>query len=183
MKIYTRAGDTGQTGLYGGPRVSKDDLRIESYGTVDELNASLGVIRSMPPPGTIDEVLERIQNELFTVGAQLATPSPAEKGVPMIGESHVAQLESDIDRFDEQLPPLSVFILPGGTGAASMIHLARTICRRAERRIVSFGADAPESVTKDLLAYMNRLSDLLFVLARATNQHAGRGDVAWKKEE
>jgi cob(I)alamin adenosyltransferase len=183
MKIYTRVGDAGQTGLFGGPRVSKDDARIEAYGTVDELNAAIGMARAASPPAAIDEVLKRVQNQLFTIGAQLATPHPAEKNVPMIRAEQVAALETDIDQFDDRLPPLKVFILPGGTNAAAKIHFARTVCRRAERRIVSFAPAAPESATAELLAYMNRLSDLLFVLARAANQHAGRGDVEWEKEE
>lgn len=182
MKIYTRVGDAGQTGLFGGPRVSKDDIRIEAYGTVDELNAAIGVARAASPPAAIDEVLGRVQNQLFTVGAQLATPQPEEKGVPMIRVDQIRAMETDIDRFEDRLPPLKQFILPGGTNAAAKIHFARTVCRRAERRVVSFANAAPENVSSELLAYMNRLSDLLFVLARAANQHAGRGDVAWGKE-
>jgi cob(I)alamin adenosyltransferase len=181
MKIYTRAGDAGQTGLFGGPRVSKHDARIEAYGTVDELNASLGIVRASAPPTAIDEVLQRIQNELFTVGSQLATPQPEAKRIPLVGAAHVAALEHDIDRFEDRLPPLKVFVLPGGTSIAAGLHLARTICRRAERRIVAFAPSAPESVTAELLAYTNRLSDLLFVLARVANHSAGHGDVAWEK--
>jgi cob(I)alamin adenosyltransferase len=185
MKIYTRVGDRGQTGLFGGPRVAKDDLRIEAYGTIDELNAVLGVVRAAQPPAAIDEVLKRVQNQLFTVGAQLATPQPVEKKVPMIHEEHVTALEADIDSFENCMRPLAAFILPGGTNAAAMIHLARAVCRRAERRIVSYvnrgGEEGAKSVTPELLAYVNRLSDLLFVLARATNQHASRPDVPWQK--
>jgi len=182
MKIYTRTGDAGETGVFGGPRVLKDDVRIEAYGTVDELNAAIGIVRASPLPAAINEVLERLQNELFVVGAQLATPSPSTKGVPMIGDQHIAALERDIDRCDEQLPPLKVFILPGGTAAAAQLHFARGVCRRAERRIVSFSHTSAESVTPQLLAYINRLGDLLFTLARATNQQAGRSDVPWQKE-
>src|SRR4051812_12227724 len=112
MKIYTKTGDAGETGVFGGPRVPKDDLRIEAYGTVDELNAALGMVRASSPPGTIDEVLERLQHELFVAGAQLATPDPLAKGVPTIGDAHVAAAEHDIDRFEERLPPLKEFILP-----------------------------------------------------------------------
>lgn len=182
MKIYTKAGDAGQTGLFGGPRVAKDDRRIEAYGAVDELNAALGVVRACMPPARIDEVLRRVQHELFIVGAQLATPKPVEKGVPMIGAAHIAAAEQDIDYFEERLPPLREFILPGGTAVAAQIHLARAICRRAERRVVTFASDAGDSVTPTLLAFLNRLGDLLFVVARAANQHAGRSETAWKKD-
>jgi cob(I)alamin adenosyltransferase len=182
MKIYTKTGDAGQTGLFGGPRVAKDDLRIEAYGTVDELNAAIGTVRAATPPAKIDEALRRVQHELFVVGAQLATPEPEKKGVPMISAAHVAAAEQDIDRLEERLPPLQEFILPGGTAVAAQIHLARGICRRAERRVVSFAHSSPESVTPELLAYLNRLGDLLFVLARAANQYAGRSETVWKKE-
>src|SRR5690349_15333713 len=111
MKIYTKTGDAGQTGVFGGPRVAKDDLRIEAYGTVDELNAAIGAVRAAMPPARIDEALGRVQHELFIVGAQLATPNPAEKGVPMIGDSHIAAAERDIDHFEDRLPPLKEFIL------------------------------------------------------------------------
>jgi cob(I)alamin adenosyltransferase len=183
MKIYTKTGDAGQTGVFGGPRVAKDDLRIEAYGAVDELNAALGTVRAALPPAKIDEVLRRVQHELFVVGAQLATPNPAEKGVPMVCEAHVAAAERDIDHFEDRLPPLKEFILPGGTVVAAQIHLARAICRRAERRVVTFSNCAADSVAPTLLAYLNRLGDLLFVLARAANQHAGRSETPWKKDE
>jgi cob(I)alamin adenosyltransferase len=182
MKIYTKTGDSGETGVFGGPRVAKDDQRIEAYGTVDELNAVLGMVRAATPPGRIDEVLRRLQHELFVVGAQLATPKPEEKGVPMISQSHIVAAESDIDHFEERLPPLKEFILPGGTAVAAQIHLARAVCRRAERRVVTFANGAGDNVTPTLLAYLNRVGDLLFVLARATNQHAGRSETTWKKE-
>lgn len=181
MKIYTRTGDEGETGVFGGPRVPKDDLRIEAYGTVDELNAALGVVRAALPPPAIDEVIERLQHELFVVGAQLATPKPVEKGVPMIGQQHVTALEQLIDRCEERLPLLKEFILPGGTPLAAQIHFARAICRRAERRVVTFARTSPESATPELLAYLNRVGDLLFTLARAANQHAGRAEMPWKK--
>lgn len=183
MKIYTKTGDAGETGVFGGPRVAKDDLRIEACGTVDELNAALGVVRAATPPAMIDEVLRRVQHELFVVGAQLATPRPEEKGVPMIGQHNIDAAEQNIDHFENRLPPLTEFILPGGTAVAAKIHLARAICRRAERRVVTFAGSSPGGVAPLLLAYLNRLGDLLFVLARATNQHAGRGETAWKKEE
>src|SRR4051794_35054223 len=115
MKIYTKTGDSGETGVFGGPRLAKDDQRIEAYGTVDELNAALGMVRATSPPAMIDEVLRRLQHELFVVGAQLATPQPGEKGVPTISEAHISAAEHDIDRFEDRLPPLKEFILPGGT--------------------------------------------------------------------
>jgi cob(I)alamin adenosyltransferase len=183
MKIYTKTGDGGQTGLFGGPRVPKDNQRIEAYGTVDELNAAIGTVRAASPPAKIDEVLSRVQHELFVVGAQLATPEPQKKGVPMIGAGHIAAAEHDIDRLEERLPPLKEFILPGGTQVAAQIHLARGICRRAERRVVSLADRSPDSISPELLAYLNRLGDLLFVLARAANQYAGRSETAWKKDE
>ncbi len=178
MKIYTKTGDAGETGLYGGPRVFKDDLRIEAYGSIDELNAILGEVRASAPPEAIDAVLERLQHDLFVVGAQLASPKPATKG-PRIGAEQIAELERFIDQFEEQLPPLKNFILPGGTVAASRLHVARTVCRRAERRLVTFHRSSSDSVTPELLAYVNRLADLLFVLARAANHYAGCNDVPW----
>jgi cob(I)alamin adenosyltransferase len=183
MKIYTKTGDAGETGVFGGPRLPKDDLRIEAYGTVDELNAALGMVRASSPPATIDEVIGRLQHELFVAGAQLATPDPVAKRVPMIGDDNIAAAEHDIDHFEERLPPLKEFILPGGTSVAAKIHFARAICRRAERRLVTFARSSPESVTPQLLAWLNRVGDLLFTLARATNQHAGRSETPWKKGE
>lgn len=182
MKIYTKTGDAGQTGLFGGPRVPKDDLRIEAYGTVDELNAAIGAVRAVMPPAMIDAALSRVQHELFIVGAQLATPDAAKKGVPMIGDTHIAAAERDIDHFEDRLPPLKEFILPGGTAVAAQIHLARAVCRRAERRVVTFSITSADSVAPTLLAYLNRLGDLLFVLARAANQHAGRSETTWQKQ-
>jgi cob(I)alamin adenosyltransferase len=182
VKIYTKTGDAGETGVFGGPRVPKDDLRIEAFGAVDELNAALGVVRAADPPPVIGEVLGRLQHELFVVGAELATPDPGKQGVPTIRQRHIEAAERDIDRFEDRLPPLREFILPGGTAAAAQIHLARAICRRAERRVVSFAGHSPGSVNSVLLAYLNRIGDLLFVLARAANQHAGRSETAWKKD-
>lgn len=181
MKIYTRTGDQGETGLFGGPRVFKDDPRIDAYGTIDELNAAIGVVRATPLPSALDAVLESIQNDLFTLGAQLATPDPEAKGVPMLREANVAALETTIDDFESKLRPLTSFILPGGTPAAAALHVARGVCRRAERLIVSFVHSNPRAVSPPALAYVNRLSDLLFVLARVANAVAGRGDVPWKK--
>lgn len=181
MKIYTKTGDDGETGLFAGPRVRKDDLRIEAYGEVDELNSVLGIVRGATPPADIDQLLDRIQNELFAVGAELATPDPAAHGTRLIGEPHIAALETAIDRHEATLPLLRQFILPGGTRAASALHLARTVCRRAERRVVALRHQPHVTVSNDLVVYLNRLSDLLFVLARAANAAENRPDVPWTK--
>lgn len=181
MKIYTKTGDSGDTGLFGGPRVSKDSPRIESYGTVDELNSVLGVVRSLSPEPDIDAVLGQIQNDLFALGAQLATPNPAAHQTAMIGETQITTLEQAIDRWQAQLQPLSQFILPGGAPAAAQLHLARTICRRAERRLVTLTQYSAEPIAPELVVYLNRLSDLLFVMARAVNRAAGCADVPWQK--
>lgn len=181
MKIYTKTGDQGDTGLFGGPRVRKDHLRIEAYGSVDELNAVLGLVRSESPPAEIDALLESIQNSLFDVGAELASPDPARMGVTVVGPGQAQALERAIDLYETRLPPLKTFILPGGCRAAAQMHLARTVCRRAERRLVALAA--AESISGELIVYLNRLSDLLFVLARELNRAAGQGDVPWKKTE
>jgi cob(I)alamin adenosyltransferase len=181
-KIYTKTGDDGQTGLIGGERTWKDDARIEAYGTVDELNALLGVARSAGTAGQIGSLLERVQNELFVIGAQLATPGTADrKQSPSITSQHVAALEADIDRFDQRLAPLKEFVLPAGSPPAAHLHLARTVCRRAERRVISLArreSDPPDMGL--LVVYLNRLADLLFVLARAANADSGHGDVPWR---
>ncbi len=179
MKIYTKTGDLGETGLFGGPRVRKDAPRIEAYGTVDELNALLGLARAETLGGDFDQLLARIQNELFDLGAELATPDPQAKHTAIIGATHIADLEAAIDRYEAQLAPLKQFILPGGTRGAAIVHLARTVCRRAERRLVTLAASEPVSQTA--IIYLNRLSDLLFVLARAINQAGGSPDVPWQK--
>lgn len=183
MKIYTRTGDLGETGLLAGPRVGKDIARIETYGTVDELNAAIGVVRAEDLPESIDRLLDRVQHELFEVGAELATPDPVSRGLRTIGRPQVAALEAEIDSYEARLAPLSAFILPGGTRAAAALHLARTICRRAERRLVALIREAGLEISLDLLAYLNRLSDLLFVLARAANADAGRPDVPWTRNK
>lgn len=180
MKIYTKTGDAGETGLFGGPRVRKDDARIEAYGTVDELNAVLGTVRAAGPPAEIEALLERIQNELFDVGAELATPDPVAKGLNTIGQDQAAALEAAIDKFEAGLSPLRQFILPGGSPAAAALHLARTVCRRAERRLVTLGS-SQQGVSPHLVVYLNRLGDLLFVLARSANAAAGVADVPWTK--
>lgn len=181
MKIYTKTGDDGETGLFGGPRVAKDAPRIEAYGTVDELNSVLGLARTERLPSEIDALLGAIQNELFALGAELATPNPAAHGTSLIGPPQIAALEAAIDLFEADLAPLVQFVLPGGCRAAAVLHLARTVCRRAERRLVGFVRVSTEPVSGHLIVYLNRLSDLLFVLARAANHSAGIADVPWQK--
>ena len=183
MKIYTRTGDAGSTGLFGGPRVSKDDARIEAYGTVDELNAALGCVRSVGSGGGVHESLEQIQRELFSIGAELATPNPDEHGLRVIGTGHVARIETWIDEHESGLSPLKQFILPGGTHAASILHLARAICRRAERRVVTLGDQEGVEISDAVIIYLNRLSDYLFVLSREVNSQAGIADVPWTRPD
>ena len=183
MKIYTKTGDDGTTGLYGGGRVRKDDVRIEAFGAVDELNAVLGMARAEGLPGDIDQLLTRVQNELFDLGAELATVQPSVQGLAVVGEREIGALEAAIDRFEAGLAPLKAFILPAGTRAATALHLARTICRRAERRVLTLAAQAGERVSPQTVVYLNRLSDLLFVLARAANAAAGQADVEWERRE
>jgi cob(I)alamin adenosyltransferase len=180
MKIYTRTGDAGGTALFGGTRVSKADPRVGAYGDVDELNACLGAVRGQSEPGgDVMELLEQLQRDLFAIGARLA--DPGEKIADRVSkvavtEADIQRLEDSIDRFEAELPPLRRFILPGGNRAGALLHFARTVCRRAERSIVALGAD---SVDPHVLAYINRLSDLLFVLARAVNHRAGQPEVEW----
>jgi cob(I)alamin adenosyltransferase len=183
MKIYTKTGDDGTTGLYGGGRVRKDDARVEACGTVDELNAVLGLARTEAMPLELDGLLARIQNELFDLGAELGTPQPAVQGLVVLGEREIVALEAAIDRFDAGLAPLKTFILPGGTRAAAALHLARTVCRRAERRVITLAAETREPISPLVVVYLNRLSDLLFVLARAANGAAGQADVEWQKRQ
>ncbi len=181
MKIYTRTGDKGTTGLFGGGRVSKDHLRIEAYGTVDETNSVIGIARGQLPTAGHEHIaamLHRIQSELFILGADLATPVDAKVQVPRIDPSHVATLESEIDTLTGDLPPLKHFILPGGSTTASTIHLARTVCRRAERSTVAL--QLQETLNDQAVIYLNRLSDLLFVMARWLNKQAGVSEEAWK---
>ncbi len=181
MKIYTKTGDAGQTGLFAGPRVWKDDPRIEAYGAVDELNSVLGLVRAEQPPAGIDELLVAIQNDLFCVGAELATPDPAASGVAFAADPRITALEQAIDSFESRLEPLKQFILPGGTKAAAALHLARTVARRAERRVLTLARGSEEPISPLLVIYLNRLSDLLFVLARGANAAAGVGDQPWAK--
>ena len=179
MKIYTKTGDEGETGLFAGGRVPKDDPRIEAFGTVDELNAILGLAIAAEPDQDLSPLLSRLQNELFAVGAQLATPQPDQHGTDMIEPSHVEALEKDIDEYQEQLPELRQFILPGGSPAAATLHLARTVCRRAERHVVTLNRSDKNTASPCLLVYLNRLGDLLFVLGRAANQQAGHPETPW----
>jgi cob(I)alamin adenosyltransferase len=178
-KIYTRRGDDGSTGLFGGPRVRKDDLRVSAYGELDELNSALGVAREELPEGDLRSLLDALQSELFTLGAQLATPEAdkAPKEVPRVRGEHVQRLEREIDRLTGELPEMRNFILPGGSRAGAALHLCRTVCRRAERKVVELAECA--DVSAEALAYVNRLSDLLFVMARAANLRAGGREIPW----
>lgn len=179
MKIYTKTGDAGETGLFGGGRVSKDDLRVDAYGEVDELNAALGLARSLTLPEDLDALVGRLQEQLFTVGAVLATPegTKASTHIPRVQPAWILAMEDAIDRLETELAPMTHFILPGGASGASALHLGRTICRRAERRVVRLLKHQP--VQADVAVYLNRLSDLLFVMARAANHRAGQADVKW----
>ncbi len=179
MKIYTRTGDDGTTGLFGGARVAKADPRVEAYGTVDEANTILGLARAAGVNGALDESLARIQAELFTLGAELAcAPGKEDKlGLERVEDSHIEQLEAEIDALEAGLEPLKNFILPGGCMSAAFLHQARCVCRRAERRVLEAREHAP--VRGQVVRYLNRLSDLLFVQARAANHQAGQVDVPW----
>jgi cob(I)alamin adenosyltransferase len=180
-RIYTRAGDAGRTRLATGEAVSKSDARVEAYGAVDETNACLGLARLHPMDPALDAMLGRIQNELFDLGADLATPpkpDEAEGQALRIVESQVRRLEGEIDAMNAELPPLASFILPGGTPAAAALHLARTVCRRAEREAVRL-AESGAAVSGPALRYLNRLSDFLFVAGRFANDR-GRSEVFWQ---
>ncbi len=181
-KIYTRTGDNGTTALVTGPRRLKHDLRVDAYGSVDETNSVIGMARlhtrGLDP---LDAMLEHVQNDLFDLGADLATPDTGEKPAwePLrIVPAQVARLEADIDRLNADLEPLNSFVLPGGTAAAAHLHLARTVARRAERLVVALSKEPGEIVGPEVIQYLNRLSDLLFVAARHANDH-GRADVLW----
>lgn len=178
MKIYTKTGDKGETSLFGGMRVRKDSLRIEAYGTVDEFNSFIGFARSLNPPKQLDELLEGIQNDLLTLGADLASPIDAEGSIPRIQASDISRLEAHIDTIDLKLEPLKSFILPSGTQLAAALHVARTVCRRAERRIVQLSQK--ENVGDHAVIFLNRLADLLFVLARFANHLAGQREHKWE---
>ncbi len=185
MKIYTRTGDGGETALLGGGRVRKDHPRVDAYGEVDELNAALGLAVAAVERAGLETLLPRLrllQEDLFAIGAHLAAPAAgsgegAARHLPPLPVERVAAMEGWIDETEERLPPLRNFVLPGGSEAAAHFHLARAVCRRAERRVLTLAAHEP--VEEDVIVYLNRLSDLLFTLARAANLAAGRDDVPW----
>jgi cob(I)alamin adenosyltransferase len=182
VKIYTKGGDRGETSLFGGERVRKDDLRVEAYGTVDELNALLGVALTEIGDKDLRELLEQIQRSLFDLGGELATPGVEEreargKSIPRVQDADVETLEQSIDRMDEEVEPLRAFVLPGGARGAALLHHARTVCRRAERRVVRLAeVGSPSPV---LIRYLNRLSDLLFVAARVVNKRQAVPEPTW----
>ena len=181
MKIYTKTGDRGETGLFGGGRVPKDDPRVAAYGDVDELNSAIGVARAAGPADLFDDLLQSIQRDLFSLGGHLATPHPEKVRKALekaeLSADRVALFERTIDAADAELPPLKAFVLPAGTPKAAALHLARTVCRRTERSLVALMRN--EEVPELFLVYLNRLSDLLFTLARLANHRDGRGDVTW----
>jgi cob(I)alamin adenosyltransferase len=174
-KIYTRTGDDGTTGLGDGSRINKDSLRVEAMGDLDELNSIIGIMLTEPVPKNLEAILSHIQHDLFNVGGEICIP-----GYVILQQSRVTDLEGSIDLLNEHLAPLKEFILPGGTKAAAYCHLARTVCRRAERKLVELHRN--EKVTDISLKYLNRLSDLLFVMCRSINKEAGISDVLWKNE-
>jgi len=177
VKIYTRTGDRGETSLFGGARVPKNDARIEAYGTIDELNSHLGVARTTWPDSPIDAQLLDVQRDLFEIGAHLASPGTSR--FAGVETARIEELERSIDAMEEELTPLKSFILPGGTPAAAQLHVARTVCRRAERLVVALHDDDP--ATQSSIAYLNRLSDFLFVAARFANRRHGVEDVPWTR--
>ncbi|HEY0157115.1 MAG TPA: cob(I)yrinic acid a,c-diamide adenosyltransferase [Thermoanaerobaculia bacterium] len=175
MKIYTRTGDLGQTSLFGGARVAKNDARIEAYGTVDELSSHVGVARASPVPQDVDAILRQVQSDLFEVGAHLASPGTSR--FAGVEARRIEELELAIDAMERELEPLKSFILPAGSLAAAQLHVARTVCRRAERLVVALQDES--EATRSTIAYLNRLSDYLFVAARFANREAGVEDVPW----
>jgi cob(I)alamin adenosyltransferase len=177
VKIYTRSGDQGQTSLFGGARVSKSDSRIEAYGTVDELSSHLGLARATWPASPFDGDLHQVQIDLFEIGAHLASPNTSR--FPGVEPARIVALERAIDEMESQLTPLTTFILPGGSVASAQLHVARTVCRRAERLVVALEDDSPATVST--ITYLNRLSDYLFVAARFANLEAGVADVPWQR--
>jgi cob(I)alamin adenosyltransferase len=181
MKIYTKTGDTGQTALFGGARVSKSHPRVEAYGDVDELNATLGVVLATEPLPRIDLVIAPVQHDLFAIGALLATPDREKMQRHLekanIDDARIVALERAIDDGDEELEPLKAFVMPGGTPKAAALHVARTVCRRAERRVVDLAAET--EIPAIVIIYLNRLSDLLFTLARVANKRGGSAEVTW----
>lgn len=187
MKIYTRTGDRGQTALFGGQRVGKDHVRVEAYGEVDELNSLLGVAALHLERAALEEMLTRVrllQTDLFALGARLATPAPEDGGrpndhIPPLPAERIAEMEAWIDAADAELEPLRNFVLPGGSEAAATLHLARTVCRRAERRVIALAREA--HIDDEVVVFLNRLSDLLFTWARLANHRAGVPDVPWNE--
>jgi cob(I)alamin adenosyltransferase len=178
VKIYTRTGDSGETSLFGGGRVAKDDPRIEAYGTIDELNSFLGLARSSWPSSPIDAQLQNVQSDLFDIGAFLASPNTDRFG--SVKAERIEELERAIDALEADLQPLTSFIVPGGSAAAAQLHVARTVCRRGERKVTALNDSSPEMRTT--IAYLNRLSDYLFVAARFANRRHGTADVPWTRE-
>jgi cob(I)alamin adenosyltransferase len=174
-KITTRTGDRGDTGLGDGSRVSKDSPRVRALGDLDELNSAIGVLLAEQPPAEVAEALAQVQHDLFDLGGEISIPGHA-----LLAEQQVARLEAAIEAWNAELPPLKEFILPGGTRAAAAAHLARTVCRRAERALVALGEK--ERVGEPARRYLNRLSDLLFIAGRRLNRHAGGSDVQWRHE-
>ncbi|MBI4531294.1 MAG: cob(I)yrinic acid a,c-diamide adenosyltransferase [Candidatus Latescibacteria bacterium] len=183
MNIYTKTGDAGETSLFGGGRVAKDDLRVEAYGAIDELNAFIGLTITAITEQDLRDLLCQIQEELFTLGADLATPggTPARAGVPTVRPEQVATLERTIDQLEGEIDPLRSFILPGGAEGAALLHVARTVCRRAERGVVTLSR--AETINQGVLQYLNRLSDLLFTLARVVNKRAGVIETTWEAQK
>lgn len=181
MKIYTKTGDEGETGLFGGGRVPKDHPRVAAYGDIDELNSVIGLIRATAPAELFQDLLEAIQQDLFAIGGHLATPDPERVRQSLakaaLSEERVAEFERTMDAAEEELAPLRAFVLPAGTPKAAALHLGRTVCRRAERSVVRLTRDT--EVPPLFLVYLNRLSDLLFTLARLANHRAGVRDVTW----
>ncbi len=181
-KIYTRTGDKGETGLVGGARVPKDSLRVDAYGSVDELNSVLGIARAFIHDRELDDLLSELQNDLFVVGADLAsTAEHQQRNVPKISKEKVIGMENTIDRFEAELQPLTAFILPGGGVAGALLHNARTVARRAERRVIALSRAEP--VNEQLFPYMNRLSDLLFVMARLANHRESKREIEWHAKQ
>ncbi len=180
MKLYTRSGDNGTTGIFGGERTRKSDPRLDCYGTVDELNAQIGLAAVVATAPLLED-LRLVQHELFVVGSHLATPAdgPATQHLPSLDETSVGRLEMQIDAAEAQLTPLQNFILPGGSELGARLHMARTVCRRAERRAVGFALDRP--IHPLIVPYLNRLGDWLFAISRLANHQAGVADILWKK--
>ena len=178
MKIYTKTGDKGTTALFGGKRVSKADIRIDTYGTVDELNSWIGLLRDQPVNSTRKDFLITIQDRLFTIGSMLATePGNTKVKIPLLHNDDVKALEQEIDKMDAELPPMKSFVLPGGHQSVSFCHVARTVCRRAERLVIAL--DENEKVDALIIQYLNRLSDYLFMLARKNSQELKIEDTPW----